>query len=110
MVYGPAAVACRCADPEAVPFGLGLAPAPAHRVDPGFHHFAEEGVRRVEDFVEPEIVRPRNIPAAVSSEHAPVGIEPRAREPERTEHLVPAVILEWSTAAVLDHRAEHVIS
>src|SRR5215470_9475786 len=110
MLHGPAAFARRSADPKTVPFGLCLAPAPAHRVDPGFHHFAEERVPRVEDLVELKIIRPRNIPAPESSEHAPIGIEPSAREPERAEHLVAAIIFEWSTAALLDHRREHEIS
>src|SRR6266436_5487130 len=110
MVHRPAAFARGSADPKAVPFGLRLAPAAAYGVDPGFYRLAEERVCRIEDFVEPEIIRPRDVPAPVSSEHAPLGIEPSAPEPKRVEHFVPAVVLEGSTAALLDHRREHVIS
>src|SRR6266849_4697234 len=110
MVYGPTAFTRRSADPKAVPFGLDLAPTPAHGVDPFFHRFAEEWVRRVEDFIEPEIIRPRDVPAPVSPEHAPIGIELGACKPQRAEDLVPAGVLEWATAALLDHRREHVIS
>src|SRR5262249_29526013 len=110
MVHGPAAFPRGGEDAEAVPFGLiAGAPAPVDGVDPGFHRFAEERVCRIEDFVEFEIVRPGDVPAAKSAEHAPIWVEPCTRETERDEHLVPAILLERATAALLDHGSEREI-
>src|SRR5262249_7279369 len=111
MVHRPAPFRRGGADAEAVPFGLVAgAPTLVNGIDPGFHHFAEERVCRFEYFVEFEIARPRNVPAAKSAEHAPIRIESCARETKWNEHLVAAILLERATASLLDHGSEREIA
>src|SRR5262249_55047464 len=51
----------------------------------------------------------RYIPAAISAEHAPVGVESGAREAKRDEYLVAAIVLERASAALLDNSGEREI-